>query len=249
MALAPQTSEGEPSRGLGLPRDEEKRSQVRAMFDRIAPRYDAMNRLMTAGLDQRWRGAALDAVGTGVGDRVLDLACGTGDLAELAAARGAKVVGVDFAREMLRGAMQRRIPALWIQGDGAALPLPDAYASVISCGFALRNFASLPEVLGEMARLLESGGRLALLEVDRPSLAVVRAAHSLYFDRFVPRIGGWLSDRAAYSYLPRSTAYLPDAPELAALIADAGFREVRRRPLLLGSAQIITAIRADREAT
>jgi demethylmenaquinone methyltransferase/2-methoxy-6-polyprenyl-1,4-benzoquinol methylase len=104
-------------------------------------------------------------------------------------------------------------------------------------------------VLGEMARLLESGGRLALLEVDRPSLAVVRAAHSLYFDRFVPRIGGWLSDRAAYTYLPRSTTYLPDAPKLAALIADAGFREVRRRPLLLGSAQIITAIRADREAT
>ena len=128
-------------------------------------------------------------------------------------------------------------------------PCPTRYASVISCGFALRNFASLPEVLGEMARLLESGGRLALLEVDRPSLAVVRAAHSLYFDRVVPRIGGWLSDRAAYTYLPRSTAYLPDAPELAALIADAGFREVRRRPLLLGSAQIITAIRADREAT
>ena len=248
MALAPQPSEGEPSRGLDLPRDEEKRSQVRAMFDRIAPRYDAMNRLLTAGLDQRWRGAALDAVGTGIGDRVLDLACGTGDLAELAAVRGAKVVGVDFAREMLRGAMQRRIPALWIQGDGAALPLSDASATVISCGFALRNFASLPEVLGEMARVLEPGGRLALLEVDRPALAMVRAAHSLYFDRVVPRVGGWLSDRAAYTYLPRSTVYLPDAPELAALIADAGFREVRRRPLLLGSAQIITAIRARGEA-
>ena len=219
------------------------------MFDRIAPRYDAMNRLMTVGLDQRWRGAALDAVGTGIGDRVLDLACGTGDLAELAAARGAEVVGVDFAREMLRGAMQRRISALWIQGDGAALPLPDASATVISCGCALRNFASLPEVFDEMARILEPGGRLALLEVDRPSLAVVRVAHSLYFDRVVPRVGGWLSDRAAYTYLPRSTVYLPDAPELAALIADAGFREVRRRPLLLGSAQIITAIRADREAT
>ena len=249
MALAPQPSEGGPVRGLDLPRDEEKRSQVRAMFDRIAPRYDAMNRLLTAGMDQRWRGAALDAVGTGIGDRVLDLACGTGDLAELAAARGAQVVGVDFAREMLRGAMQRRIPALWIQGDAAALPLPDALATVISCGFALRNFASLPEVFGEMARVLEPGGRLALLEVDRPSLAVVRAAHSLYFDRVVPRVGGWLSDRAAYTYLPRSTAYLPDAPELAALVADAGFRQVRRRPLLLGSAQIITAIRADREAT
>jgi len=249
VALASQAGEAGPSQGLDLPRDEEKRVQVRAMFDRIAPRYDVLNRLLTAGLDQRWRRTALDAVGTGLGDRVLDLACGTGDLAELAVARGAQVVGVDFAGAMLRGAMQRRIPALWIQGDAAALPLPDAAATVVTCGFALRNFVSLREVLGEMARVLEAGGRLALIEVDRPSLAVVRVAHSLYFDRVVPRVGGWLSDRAAYTYLPRSTAYLPDAPELAALVADAGFREVRRRPLLLGSAQIITAVRTDREAS
>jgi len=235
--------------GPQLPRDEEKRTQVRAMFDRIAPRYDAMNRLLTAGLDQRWRRATLDAVGVGRRDRVLDLACGTGDLAELAAGRGARVVGVDFAREMLCGARRRRIPALWIHGDAASLPLSDGSATVVTCGFALRNFVSLEEVLGEMARVLESGGRLALLEVDRPSLAVVRAAHSLYFDRLVPRVGRWLSDRAAYGYLPRSTAYLPAARELAALIAEAGFQQVRRRPLLLGSAQIITAVRAHREAT
>ena len=241
----PQTSEGGASRGLDLPRDDEKRAQVRAMFDRIAPRYDAMNRLLTAGLDQRWRRAALDMVGVGHRDRVLDIACGTGDLAELAAARGARVRGVDFAREMLRGARRRRIPALWIQGDAAELPLPDGCVSVVTCGFALRNFTSLPEVLGEMARVLEVGGRLALLEVDRPSLAVVRAAHSLYFDRVVPRVGGWLSDRPAYTYLPRSTAYLPDAPELMGLIADAGFQEVQRRPLLLGTAQILTGVRAD----
>jgi demethylmenaquinone methyltransferase/2-methoxy-6-polyprenyl-1,4-benzoquinol methylase len=205
--------------------------------------------LLTAGLDQRWRRAALDAVGTGRGDRLIDLACGTGDLAELAVARGARVVGVDFAREMLRGARRRRIPAAWVQGDAAALPLPDGCATVVTCGFALRNFVSLKEVLGEMARVLEAGGRLALIEVDRPSLAAVRAAHSLYFDRVVPRVGGWLSDRAAYRYLPSSTAYLPPAPELAALIEDAGFGGVRRRSRLLGAAQIITAVRADREAT
>jgi demethylmenaquinone methyltransferase/2-methoxy-6-polyprenyl-1,4-benzoquinol methylase len=246
VALMPQASEDGPSRRLDLPRDEDKRAQVRAMFDRIAPRYDAMNRLLTAGLDQRWRRAALDMVGVGHGDTVLDMACGTGDLAELATARGARVVGVDFAREMLRGARRRRIPALWIQGDAAVLPLPDSHVNVVTCGFALRNFASLREVLGEMARVLEVGGRLTLLEVDRPSLAVVRAVHSLYFDRVVPRVGGWLSDRPAYAYLPRSTAYLPDAPELMGLIADAGFQKVQRRPLLLGSAQILTAVRADR---
>lgn len=248
MALTSQPSEGGSWRGLDLPPDEDKRAQIRVMFDRIAPRYDAMNRLLTAGLDQRWRRAVLDAVGVGRGDRVLDLACGTGDLAELAAARGARVIGIDFAREMLLGARRRRIPAPWVQGDAASLPLSDGFATVVTCGFALRNFASLPEVLGEMARVLGPGGRLALLEVDRPSIAVVRAAHSLYFDRIVPRVGGWLSDRAAYRYLPRSTVYLPPARELAGLIEDAGFRRVRRRPLLLGSAQIITAVRAGRES-
>jgi demethylmenaquinone methyltransferase/2-methoxy-6-polyprenyl-1,4-benzoquinol methylase len=241
VALHP--PEGGSSQQAELPRDEEKREQVRAMFDRIAPRYDALNRLLTAGLDQRWRRAALDAVGVGREDRVLDLACGSGDLAELAAARGARVIGVDFARGMLREARRRRIPALWIHGDVARLPLSAGCATVVTCGFALRNFASLPEVLAEMARVLAAGGRLSLLEVDRPSNPLLRAAHSLYFDRVVPRVGGWLSDRAAYAYLPRSTAYLPDARELAALIEEAGFRRVRRRSLLLGTAQIVTAVR------
>jgi demethylmenaquinone methyltransferase/2-methoxy-6-polyprenyl-1,4-benzoquinol methylase len=249
VALNPETGGSVPSPRLGLPRDEEKRTQVRAMFDRIAPRYDAMNRLMTARLDQRWRRLALDAVAAGRGDRVLDLACGTGDLAELVAARGAQAIGVDFARRMLLGARRRRIPALWIQGDAAALPLPDSSVTVVTCGFALRNFVSLPEVLGEMARVLEPGGRLALIEVDRPSLAVVRAAHSLYFDRVVPLLGAWLSDRAAYAYLPRSTAYLPPTQELTDLIEAAGFQAVRHRPLLLGSAQILTAFRAGRGAS
>jgi demethylmenaquinone methyltransferase/2-methoxy-6-polyprenyl-1,4-benzoquinol methylase len=247
VALNLRTGEAEPPPRLELPRDEEKRTQVREMFDRIAPRYDAMNRLMTARLDQRWRRLALDAVAAGRGDRVLDLACGTGDLAELAAARGARTIGVDFARQMLLGARRRRIPALWVQGDAAALPFPDASVTVVTCGFALRNFVSLPEVLAEMARVLEPAGRIALIEVDRPSNPVVRGAHSIYFDRVVPLLGAWLSDRAAYSYLPRSTVYLPPAPDLAALIEAAGFHTLRRRPMLLGSAQILTAIRAGRE--
>jgi demethylmenaquinone methyltransferase/2-methoxy-6-polyprenyl-1,4-benzoquinol methylase len=219
------------------------------MFDRIAPRYDAMNRVLTVGLDRRWRRAALDAVAVGSHDRVLDLACGTGDLAELAAARGARVIGLDFARQMLRGARRRCSQAEWIQGDASAVPLPDGFATVVTCGFALRNFASLRDVLLEMGRVLADGGRLALIEVDRPSLALVRVAHSLYFDRVVPRLGAWLSDRDAYAYLPRSTAYLPAAPELAALVRQAGFCRVRRRPLLLGSAQIVTAVRVGREGS
>jgi demethylmenaquinone methyltransferase/2-methoxy-6-polyprenyl-1,4-benzoquinol methylase len=226
-----------------LPSGSEKRAAVREMFDRIAPRYDGLNRLLTAGLDQRWRRLAVAAVAVGPRDRVLDLACGTGDLAELAARRGAQVVGVDFARQMLRGARRRAVRAQLVQGDAARLPLPDACATVALCGFALRNFVSLPASFAELARVLAPGGRIALLEVDRPAAAWARAGHSFYFDRVVPWIGGVLSDRSAYRYLPRSTAYLPPAPELARLLREAGFAALARRPLLLGSAQLLTATR------
>lgn len=182
-----------------LPPAAEKHVRVRAMFDRIAPRYDGMNRLMTLGLDQRWRRAAIAAIGVGADDLVLDLACGTGDLAELCAERGARVIGVDFAGEMLRGAQRRAVPAELVQGDGARLPLPDASISAAVCGFALRNFVSLPAVFTELARVLRPGGRVALLDVDRPRARLVRAGHSFYFDRVVPWIGGILSDRDAYA--------------------------------------------------
>ncbi len=227
-----------------VPAVADKRAFVRAMFDRIAPRYDLLNRLLTGGLDQRWRRALLAAARVGPGDRVLDLACGTGDLAALARARGVRVLGVDFSREMLRRAARRGATGWWVQADAQALPLADASASVVACGFALRNFVSLPAVLRECARVLRPGGRLALLEVDRPERRLVRAGHSLYFDRVVPRIGALLSDRAAYRYLPDSTTYLPPAPELLAQIAGVGFANPTRRRLMLGAAQLVLAERA-----
>ncbi len=220
-----------------------KRTQVRAMFDRIAPRYDALNRLVSAGLDRRWRRLALAAVDVGPADTVLDLACGTGDLMQLAAARGARSLGVDMALGMLRVARRRRVAGALAQGDAVALPVPDAWASVVSCGFALRNFVSLGPVLREMARVLAPGGRLTLLEVDRPEGRWVRAGHELWFERVVPWLGGILSDRAAYAYLPRSVAYLPPPRELGALLEQAGFEGIRRRRLLFGAAQLVTAVR------
>jgi demethylmenaquinone methyltransferase/2-methoxy-6-polyprenyl-1,4-benzoquinol methylase len=226
-----------------LPPAEEKRTRVRAMFDRIAPRYDALNRLLTLGLDQRWRRIALAAAGVGPGDQVVDVGCGTGDLAALAAARGARVVGVDFSGEMLRAARRRGPASAWVRGDAEALPLPDAFASVVTSGFALRNFASLERALAEMARVLRPGGRLALLEVDRPDAAWVAGAHSLYFDRLVPRIGGWLSDAEAYRYLPESTAYLPPPAALAGLLGRLGLAVAPRRRFLLGTAQLVLARR------
>jgi demethylmenaquinone methyltransferase/2-methoxy-6-polyprenyl-1,4-benzoquinol methylase len=226
-----------------LPPFEEKGSRVRAMFDRIAPRYDRLNRLLSVGLDQRWRRNALDRIRVGRGDCVVDLACGTGDLAELAVARGARVIGIDFAFEMLQTARRRGIRASFVQADGVAIPLVDGWASAATCGFALRNFIGLPEIFRELARVLAPSGRVALIEVDRPRPRLVRAAHSLYFDRVVPFVGGLLSDRAAYAYLPKSTVYLPPTEELLALLENAGFEQVEHQPLMLGAAQIVTGIR------
>jgi demethylmenaquinone methyltransferase/2-methoxy-6-polyprenyl-1,4-benzoquinol methylase len=213
------------------------------MFDRIAPRYDALNRVLSLGLDRRWRRIALAAIAIGPGDRVLDLACGTGDLCEMAAARGARVIGVDFARGMLRGAQARLPRTALVQGDAAALPLPDAAQTAVVCGFALRNFESLAPVIAELARVLAPGGRIALLDVDRPDAALLRAGHAFWMDGVVPRIGGWLSDRAAYAYLPQSTVYLPPAAEFAALLCASGFEAVAKRSLGLGAAQLWTARR------
>lgn len=235
MALAPSSA---------LPEPTAKRRHVRAMFDRIAPRYDAMNRLLSLGLDRGWRRVALDAIAVGRGDRVLDLACGTGDLAALAAARGARVVGADFARAMLRGAQQRGVGCALVQADAEALPFRTGFATAATCGFALRNFVSLEAALGELGRVLAPGGRIALLDVDRPRSAVARAGHEFWFDRMVPRVGGWLSDRDAYAYLPASTAYLPPDATFAAMLARAGFESARKRSLLLGAAQLWTAERS-----
>jgi demethylmenaquinone methyltransferase / 2-methoxy-6-polyprenyl-1,4-benzoquinol methylase len=229
--------------GGELPVGEEKRVRVREMFDRIAPRYDALNRIMSLGLDQRWRRRALEKIHVGPGELVVDLACGTGDFCELVEARGARAVGVDFAREMLRQAAMRGLGFPKVQGDGEWLPFRTASVDAVTCGFALRNFVSLDGVLREIARILRPGGRFALVDVDRPAWLPLRAAHSLYFDRIVPLVGGLLSDRRAYRYLPQSTAYLPPPDALRRLLSGAGFLELEREVVLFGSAQILTGVR------
>jgi len=214
------------------------------MFDRIAPRYDAVNRVITFGLDRHWRELALRAIGVGRADRLLDLACGTGDLAAAAARRGTRVVGLDFAEQMLQRAARRGLAGRLARADAERLPLATGWATCATCGFALRNFVSLPTVFGELARVLEPGGRLALLEVDRPHNPILRVGHGIYFEHVVPRIGGWLADRDAYRYLPASTAYLPAPQELCAALRAAGFESIEKRRLMLGSVQLLTARRA-----
>ncbi len=226
-----------------LPPDAEKASAVRAMFERIAPQYDTLNRWLSLRLDQSWRRQTLRAVEVGAADQVLDLACGTGDLSELAAATGARVTGIDFARNMLVGATRRRIRATFIQADANALPLPTAAVSVVVSGFALRNFVSIPHTLHEAARVLKPGGRLALLEVDTPRHPLLKWGHGVYFRRIVPLLGGLISDRQAYRYLPRSVVYLPEEAALLQMVRAAGFEQVVKKRLSGGVAQLTTAVR------
>ena len=226
-----------------LPKGEEKFVAVQKMFNLIAPRYDFMNRLMTMGLDQPWRREGLKVVNVGPQDTLVDIACGTGDIVEMAQALGANTIGVDFAFEMLRGAKKRQIKAGFIQGDAGSLPLPDACASVVSCGFALRNFVALAPAIAEMGRILKPGGRLMILEVYEPDNRLLRFGHSFYFNKIVPLLGALLSDKEAYSYLPRSEEYLPDDKAFFALFESAGFKQIKRRTLMFGAAQMITGIR------
>jgi len=226
-----------------LPTGPEKTALVRSMFDTIAPRYDLVNRMMTFGLDVHWRKQSARALGLPAGARVLDLACGTGDFLHILSEAGLAPFGIDLSWGMLQ-ANGSGLPLA--QADGAALPLTSASVDGITCGYALRNFTELGAVFGEFGRVVRPGGRISLLEVAEPDHGLLLAGHRIWFRRVVPVIGGLLSDRAAYRYLPRSTAYLPGTEELRSMLAAAGFSSVNQRPLSGGLSQLITATRTGR---
>jgi demethylmenaquinone methyltransferase/2-methoxy-6-polyprenyl-1,4-benzoquinol methylase len=226
--------------GDALPTGEAKVRAVRGMFDAIAPRYDLVNRVMTFGLDRGWRRRAVQALGLTPGSVVVDLAAGTGDLCRDLQAAGHRPVGVDLSWGMLVAA---RTAAPLVQADVLRLPLPDGRADGATCGFALRNFVDLDGFLAELARVVRPGGRVAVLEVGEPSSPLLRWGHGVYFGKVVPRIGGLLSDRSAYRYLPRSVAYLPPPAELLRRFEAAGFPSTARRALGGGAAQLLVATR------
>ena len=200
---------------------------VRTMFDRIAPVYDAMNHVMTAGLDRRWRKETARAV-VSPGDRVLDACCGTGDLALADMKAGGRVTGLDFSDRMLERARAKSTEVEWVQGDALVLPFADGSFDGATVGFGARNLEDLEAGLRELRRVLRPGGRLGILEITRPR-GLLRPFYKLWFDALIPLAGKLLPGGSAYTYLPASVRRFPEAKDFAELIQSAGFEQVGHR--------------------
>jgi demethylmenaquinone methyltransferase / 2-methoxy-6-polyprenyl-1,4-benzoquinol methylase len=197
------------------------------MFDRIAGVYDLMNSVMTAGLHHRWRSRAADLANVSPGDRVLDVATGTGDLAVELARRGCEVVGSDFSERMLELARDKAPDIRFEHGNALDLPYADDEFDAATVGFGARNFSDLPQGLREMARVVRPGGRVVILEITTPQRPPLSLFFRLWFDRLVPLLGRVAGDPDAYSYLPSSVRRFPDARGLGAAMAAVGLIDVR----------------------
>jgi len=212
---------------------------VRDMFDRIAPVYDLMNRAMSLGLDVRWRRLTARAV-VRPDDRVLDVCCGTGDLALADLEAGGNVTGLDFSERMLARARRKSDAIEWVRGDATALPFPEDTFDAVTVGFGVRNLADLESGLRELARVLRPGGRLGCLEITRPTGAL-RPFFRLWFDALVPLAGRVLPGGSAYTYLPASVRRFPGPEDLAAAMERAGFSTIRWKLLGGGIVALHTA--------
>ena len=212
------------------------------MFDRIAGPYDLMNRVITAGLDRRWRAIAARESGVGRGATVLDACCGTGDLAlELArvVGRSGQVTGLDFSAEMLRRAARKSpgedaAAVRWVRGDATAMPFADHSFAAATIAFGLRNLPDPEAGLRELARVVRPGGRVVCLEITRPAHGPLKGFYSLWFDRGIPALGKVFDRGGAYAYLPASVRRFPGPDQLGEAFHRAGMIDVRYRLLAGG---------------
>lgn len=227
----------------------DKARRVRVMFDAIAPTYELVNRLTSLGRDAAWRRKAVALVGPTRTDRVLDVACGTGDLARAFAERAGMVVGLDFAENMLELAAARSGPdspdvtQAWCRGDALRLPFADRTFNMTSCAFGVRNFQDLDAGLAEMKRLLAPAGRAIIVEFAMPKHRIVRWLYRLYFRNVMPRLAAWISrDRTgAYQYLTHSVEAFVDREEMIRRLKRAGFVKVQAHPLTWGVVVVYVA--------
>ncbi|MBV8987717.1 MAG: bifunctional demethylmenaquinone methyltransferase/2-methoxy-6-polyprenyl-1,4-benzoquinol methylase UbiE [Solirubrobacterales bacterium] len=204
-------------------------NQVQAMFDRIAGLYDRMNTVMTAGLHHRWRRRAADLAALSPGDRALDVATGTGDLAIELARRvspGGEVVGIDFSERMLALARAKAPSISFRAGNALALPFADGHFDAATVGFGARNFADLEQGLREMARVVKAGGRVVVLEITAPRKPPLSFFYDVWFDRLIPILGRFAGATNAYSYLPNSVKRFASPEELATIMWRCGLREI-----------------------
>jgi demethylmenaquinone methyltransferase/2-methoxy-6-polyprenyl-1,4-benzoquinol methylase len=222
------------------------------MFDSIAPRYDLLNHVLSAGMDRGWRDRAVDALALPANARVLDLCTGTGDLAiaTVHRAAGATVVGIDFAGEMLRlalaktrdASLDRRIRL--VRGDATSIPLADRSCDAATIAFGIRNVAEPQRALAEIARVLKPGGRLAILEFGQPRIPGIRTLYSWYFRYMLPLVGRLISKhQSAYSYLPASVGTFPPPSQFVKTLSATGFSQVRAVPLTFGIVYLFVAER------
>jgi demethylmenaquinone methyltransferase/2-methoxy-6-polyprenyl-1,4-benzoquinol methylase len=235
-----------------MPAPDKNPARISGMFDSIAPRYDLLNRVLSAGLDQKWRKRAIEALGLGPRPAVLDLCTGTADLALAALQRhpDADVVGVDFSGAMLRlglvkvrSAGRERVIRL-VRGDATKIPLPDRSRDAATIGFGIRNVAEPGLALAELARVLKPGGRLAILEFGHPRIPGIRTLYLWYFKYLLPAIGKLVSRHgSAYSYLPASVGTFPPPAEFARFIESHGFVKVEAVPLTFGIVYLYIATR------
>ncbi|MFT7645991.1 MAG: demethylmenaquinone methyltransferase/2-methoxy-6-polyprenyl-1,4-benzoquinol methylase [Candidatus Poriferisodalaceae bacterium] len=219
---------------------DDKAAAVEHMFDRVAPRYDAINRLMTFRLDVRWRRRTIRSLELPESSKVIDLACGTGDMCNDLAKEGLSAYGIDFSAGMLEHA---RTSAPLLRGDALRLPIGNARVDGVTCGFAMRNFTDLTDFFNELGRVVRPGGRIGLLDVAEPKSKILRLGHGVYFGKVVPMIGALLSDKAAYAYLPKSVAYLPEPAAMMDSLRAAGFGDATRTLLSGGITQMLLGTR------
>ena len=220
----------------------DKRQRVRSMFAAIAPSYDLNNRLHSLWMDQLWRRNAVKLAGLRPGDRVVDVACGTGDLAlRFARTQGnaaSAVIGIDFTHEMLPIALRKSGGAkvVFVNGDALCLPLADGCTDVVSIAFGIRNVADPAAACREFRRILRPGGRLVILEFSLPTLAPLRALYNFYFRKVLPRTATLISGdkTGAYKYLPESVNTFIDRSAMMRMMTDAGFADVTQHPMTFG---------------